>query len=63
MACECPSFVPKENFEAFVKGSKDGGIDEGLSSSIPIFYIYFFTCISSYAIFMDIISARIATTR
>jgi hypothetical protein len=25
MACECPSFVPKENFEAFVKGSKDGG--------------------------------------
>lgn len=25
MACECPPFIPKENFEAFVKGSQDGG--------------------------------------
>ena len=25
MACECPPFIPKENFEAFVRGSKDGG--------------------------------------
>lgn len=25
MACECPPMIPAENFEAFIKGSQDGG--------------------------------------